>query len=412
MSERPPAAPTPPAEPTLSPALHRALFAARTKREQRGACGDGRIVVCELVPEEALALDGLLSPRTPLLPGGTLRIALSQFEAALRSCGIEPRAAYERVAAAPLRDLPAERLARRRQRADFHAWLCSHEAIQSRPALAEWFERALRQGRVRAEMQPLVDRALRILALLPAAEPVQRTVLAATTLGDPHGLDIDTPLHGLLVSMLCRVAELDADASPRAVWSAWNVLLDPISSNVAALNLPLLGDRKLTAYMQAMQGKHAIITYGQLAAGALRWPAGVACFSCENPAVLIAAERALGGECPPLLCTAGRPSDAVRLVFSVVHNAGAQIRHHGDFDQAGVQILRDLEDRYAAAPWRFDAESLSEALHTLGRTPPRPRAQTLEHAVERLASPLPEELVIDDLLADLRRNSRPKRGLP
>ena len=109
--------------------------------------------------------------------------------------------------------------------------------------------------------------------------------------------------------------------------------MDPISSNVAALNLPLLGDRKLTAYMQAMQGKHAIITYGQLAAAHCDGPAGVACFSCENPSVLIAAERALGGECPPLLCTAGRPSDAVRLVFSVVHNAGAQIRHHGDFDK-------------------------------------------------------------------------------
>jgi hypothetical protein len=102
----------------------------------------------------------------------------------------------------------------------------------------------------------------------------------------------------------------------------------------------------------------------------------------------------------------------VRVVFSAVHNAGAQIRHHGDFDQAGVQILRDLEDRYGAAPWRFDAESLAGALHTLGRTPPPPRAQALEHAVERLVGPLPEELVIDDLVADLRRHSRPQRGLP
>ena len=366
----------------------------------------------ELVPEEALALDSLLSPRKPLLPGGTLRIALSQFETALRACGIEPGAAYERVAGAPLRDLPAERLARRRQRTDFHAWLRSHEVIRSRPALAEWFERALHQGRVRAEMQPLVDQALRILALVPAQEPVQRTVLAATTLGDPHALDIDTPIHGLLMSMLSHVAELDADAPPRAVWAAWNVLVDPVSSNVAALNLPLLGDTKLAANIQAMRGTHVILTYGQLSAGALRWPSGVACFSCENPSVLIAAERALGDACPPLLCTAGRPSDAARLLFSVVHNAGAQICHHGDFDQAGLQMLRDLEVRYGAAPWRFDAESLSGALRTLGRPPADPGALTLELAVERLDRSLPEELVIDDLVSDLRRHSRPTRGLP
>jgi uncharacterized protein (TIGR02679 family) len=404
--------PAPPARPALDPALRRALLAARAKREQRGACGDGRIVVPELVPEEALALDGLLSPRKPLLPGGTLRIALSQFETALRACGIEPRAAYEHVAEAPLRDLPAERLARRRQRTDFHAWLCSRQVIHSRPALAEWFERALRQGRVRAEMQPLVDQAVRILALMPAQEPVQRTMLAATTLGDPHALDIDTPLHGLLMSMLSHLAELDADAPPRAVWAAWNVLVDPVSSNVAALNLPLLGDTKLAACIQAMRGTHVILTYGQLSAGALRWPSGVACFSCENPSVLIAAERALGDVCPPLLCTAGRPSDAARLLFSVIHNAGAQIFHHGDFDQAGLQILRDLEVRYGAAPWRFDAESLSRALRTLGRPPADPGGLMLERTVERLDGSLPEELVIDDLVSDLRRNSHPARGLP
>lgn len=359
-----------------------------------------------LLPEEALALDGLLTPRKPLLPGGTLQIALSHFETALRSCGIEPRAAYEHVAGAPLRDLPGERLARRMRRTDFKTWLCSHELLHSRPALMEWFERALRQGRVRAEMRPLVDQALRILALLPAPEPVQRTVLAATTLGDPHALDIDAPLHGLLMSMLSHAAKLNADTPSRAVWSAWNVLVDPISSNVTALNVPLLGDTKLTAYTHAMQGTHVILTYGQLAASALRWPSDLTCFSCENPSVLIAAESALGDACPPLICTAGRPSDAARLLLSLAHSAGAQIRHHGDFDQAGVQILRDLEDRYDAVPWRFDANALSTALHALGRTPPHPNVPTLERAIEQLDSLLPEELVIDSLVSDLGRYSR------
>ncbi len=389
--------------PSPDPALRRALLAARDKRERRGASGDGTIVVSQLQPEEALALDGFLSPRRPILPQGTLRIALSQFEAALRSCGIEPRAAYERIGGRPLRNLPAERLARRELRREFRSWLDHHEVVRSNPALAEWFDQAVRQGRVRSEMRPLVEQALRIVGALPAPEPTQRTVLATRMLdGDPHGLDVDTPLHGLTVSLLQAAASLGVGTPPREVWSAWGVLVDPVSSSVAALNLPLIGEANLAACVRAMRGTHVILTYGQLTAEELRWPADVLCFSCENPSVLVAAERALGARCPPLLCTAGRPSDAARLLLSTVHDAGAQIRHHGDFDQAGVQILRDLEDRYAVAPWRFDIESLCKALPALGHDPLEPRPETLEDAVEKLAQPLPEELVIDELVSDLR----------
>jgi len=391
----------------LDPALHRTLLVARDRRERRGASGDGQISVPDLGPEEALALDGLLSPRKPILPGRTLRIALSQFEEALRSCGIEPRAAYEQVGERPLRDLPAERLTRHETREGFGTWLRSHEVVRSQPTLAEWFERALHQGRVRVDMQPLVEQALQILAVLPSKERVQRTVIAAQVLGDPHALDVDTPLHGLLVSILAAVAELDFASSAREIWSAWNVLVDPLSSNVAALNLPLLGETNIARHARAMYGQHVILTYGQLAAGDLRWPDGAACFSCENPSVLIAAEHALGETCPPLICTSGRPSDAVRSLFSTIQSAGAQICHHGDFDQAGVQILRDLEARYDARPWRFDLESICGALCALGRPPLDPRPATLEHAVRRLATPLAEELLVDGLIADLRTVGKP-----
>ena len=190
-------------------------------------------------------------------------------------------------------------------------------------------------------MRPLVERALRVVGALPAVEPVQRTVLAAKLLdGDPHALDVGTPLHALTVSLLAAAAELGPDIGARAVWSAWNVVVDPISSNVAVLNLPVVGEGDAPELVRAIRGTHLVLTYGQLSVSDLRWPSGLPCFSCENPSVLIAAERALGEACPPLVCTGGRPSDAVRLLFSCIHRAGAQIRHHGDFDEAGVQIFR------------------------------------------------------------------------
>lgn len=387
-------------------ALHRAILTARDKREQRGAAGDGRLVVPDLTAEEALALDGLLFPsrRKPVLPGATLRVALSQFEAALRSCAIDPRTEYERLGGRPLRDLPAERAAQRERRTEFRAWLASHPAAGSRPAVAEWLEQAMRQGRVHEGMRPLVGQALRILAALPAEELVQRTVLAARILdGDPHALDVGTPLHGLTVSLLAVAGGLRPEASPREVWGAWNVLVDPMSSNVATLNLPLVGEGPVAVVARAMRGTHMILTFGQLRASDVSWPPGAPCFSCENPSVLIAAEQRLGAASPPLVCTAGRPSDAARLLFSIVRRAGVRVRHHGDFDEAGVQILRDLEAGYDAVPWRFDLGSLRDAL---GARAPTPLPTTLEDAVRRVSCGVAEEMVIEDLITDLRNASR------
>jgi uncharacterized protein (TIGR02679 family) len=393
-------------EPRLDVALRRALLAARDKREQRGATRDGTVVLSPLEPDEALALDGLLSfsRRKPILAGRPLRIPLSQLEAALRACEIDPRSAYEAVGGRPVRDLPAERAAAGVTRAEFRSWLAEHEVARSQPPVGAWLEEAADQGRIRADARALVERALTIVGALPPVEPVQRTVLAASLMdGDPHALDPGTSLHRLTVSLLAAAAGLADDAPGREVWAAWNVLVDPISSDVVTLNLPLLGKGRLAQLARATRGTHVVLTYGQLSAGELRWPAGVECFSCENPSVLIAAEQALGAGCPPMLCTGGRPSDAVRLLLSSLQVSGARVRHHGDFDEAGVQILRDLEVRYGVLPWRFDLPALYEGLRRRGvGVVHETRAATLEAAVVELTSFLAEELVIDGLLEDLR----------
>jgi uncharacterized protein (TIGR02679 family) len=274
----------------------------------------------------------------------------------------------------------------------------SQPTVRCAPTIAVWFEQAMRQGRVHEGMRSLVAQALRVLAALPADELVQRSVLAARILdGDPHALDVGTPLHGLAVSLLAAAAGLGSETCARDVWAAWNVLVDPVSSNVAGLNLPLIGNGPAAVIARAARGTHVVLTYGQLAASDLSWRRDARCFSCENPSVLVAAEQRLGAACPPLVCTAGRPSDAVRLLFSIVRRAGVRLRHHGDLDEAGVQIFQDLQDCYDAVPWRFDVSEV--------RTQPAPAASpaTIDRAVRR---PSVEEMVIDDLLADLRDSAR------
>jgi uncharacterized protein (TIGR02679 family) len=348
----------------LDPALDRALLAARVKREERGAAGDGRIVVPDLSADEALALDGLLQPRRTILPGCQLRVALSTFEEALRAVRIDPLAEYERVGGGPVRDLPAERAARAELRASFSDWLRGHPVAGAHPGIAEWLTETELVGRIRPDVWSLVERALSVVAALPAGGPAaQRAVLSARVIdGDPHALDPGTPLHALVVALLAAGRGLPPSTSPRAVWAAWGVLVDPVSSNVAALNLPLEGEGIAARLCAAAPGVAMILTYGQLVAGPLAWRAGMTCFSCENPSVLIAGERELGAACPPLVCTGGRPSDAVRLVFDAVVRSGGRIRHHGDDDEAGVQILEDLGRRHGAEAWRVHGPAGAEEL--------------------------------------------------
>ena len=388
--------------------MERTLRRARDRRERRGAAGDATFTLENLSDAEALALDGLLSPQRTVLPSTTRRFSVSALEAALRQIGIDPLDAYAAVGGGPVRDRPAERAASNRARERFHAWLVDHPTTRARPAIGAWLADAARQGRVTPRLQPVVERALRVVATLPPEVPVQRSVLAARLIDDdPHALDVGTALHSLVVALLAAHAGLGAGTPARDVWAAWNVLVDPISSNVAALNLPLLGDGPLARTARLLRGTAMILTYGQLSAGELRWPRDVECFTCENPAILLGAEQELAGDCPPLICTGGRPSDAVRRLLSSLHGAGARIRHHGDFDDAGVQILRDLESRYGATPWRFDPGALRAALLSHGRPVPAPWPPTLEAAVGLYGNSFPEELVIEDLIADLRRaNSR------
>lgn len=222
--------------------------------------------------------------------------------------------------------------------------------------------------------QALVERALAIADALPADPPRQRAVLAAELVdGDPHALDVDRPLHGLVVALLIAEAEL-VHAPAREVWRTYGVIVDPVSSTVACLNVDPLGDGPLARSLRSMHGSHVVLTFGQLTAEPLIWQDDVVLHSCENPSVLIAAERDLGADCPPLICTAGFPSDAVRALLAGLHAAGARLRHHGDGDAAGERILDDLRRRYGAERWGTQAPGVAE------------------------------ELVIDELLSDLRRS--------
>jgi uncharacterized protein (TIGR02679 family) len=380
------------------PGLERLWRAAHASRERRGATGDAHITLPQVTAEEAFALDGLPWPgRTQtVLAGATLRTTLSRLEAAVTAAGGDLDAILTDAVGNPPRDLPAESRAQRERRIAFGAWLADHPVVQAYQGLGDWAAHVRRVGSPGPADRALVATALEVIAGLPRSPPVARSTLAAQLRdGDAHALDPDQALGRLATSLLSwRAGNADRTLDPiqtRELWLAHGVEVDPLSCIVLTLGLAPAGETPLPRALRALRGQAVVLTYGQLRAQPLRWPAGATIFTCENPVVVRAAELALGTSCRPLICTGGWPNAAVLTLIDDLHAAGATIHHHGDEDQAGLKILEYLTERVRATAWRLEA-------------PAEPEPRNRQHGVAR---PLvvPEELVLGGLLEDLARGT-------
>lgn len=377
------------------PALERLWRAAHAGRERRGAEGDARITLGRITTEEAFALDGLPWPgrsRT-VLAGTSFTTTLSRIEEAVAAAGSDLDAILTEAVGTPPRDLPASRRAQRERQIAFGAWLADHPVVRGHSGVGDWAAHVARTGSPGPADRALVATALEVIAGLPRSPPVARSTLAALLFdGDAHALDPDRALGRLATTLLSwRAGRADRRPDPiqaRELWLDRGVEIDPLSCTVLSLGLAPPGDAPLPRALRAMQGHAVVLTYGQLRAQPLRWPAGATIFTCENPVVVRAAELALGASCPPLVCTGGWPNAAVLTLLDGLRASGATIHHHGDADHAGLKILEYLTERVAASPWPLGV-------------PAEPETPDEHHDGPR-SVPVPEELALGALLDHLR----------
>jgi uncharacterized protein (TIGR02679 family) len=332
------------------------------------------------------------------------------------------RLAWER-AFAPLEDLVDRRVQAKTDR-------CGE--------LASWLARLRRSGVVkRLEPDPagartLLEQLATILAALPAGgEPLGG--FAARLAGGAHALDDGEPLATLALGAARALGGLqdpDPDESPaesrREAWAAAGLLCDELSSVVLALGLP--GDEE-TGSGRILQvaretGQPVWLTLRQLVRDPPGWMAARGVPSerttssgglsertvhiCENPVIVALAGDRLGAECPPLVCTSGQPGAATMLLLRALAAAGARLTHHGDFDWGGVRIANVLHARLPLVPWRFDTEAYLRAADTVtspqplvGAPAPASWDPRLGETMRRVGQRIEEELVLEELLADL-----------
>jgi uncharacterized protein (TIGR02679 family) len=342
------------------PALRRLLFAAR-ERFERNAGPNGRLLLHDLTPDEAHALNGLLTPHLPFVPGGDARIRLPRLDAVLRESRFAVSLEDALVAVdGPLGNRRAEREAAAAARDAAWARVLAHPQA-SRPELAPWLEHARRRfGASAPERAAIVLQALDVLTALPTDGQPLAALAALRAGGDAHALDRGRPLGRLTAAALFALEGVPAREPGsadewRGLWARVGVSCDDLSCTALTLGLrpPRLARGYVAGRLRAAArvGLPLVLTLQELRREPLRLAPGTL-FVCENPSIVVAAAAALGSSCPPLLCTEGWPTTAAAAILDAAEAAGMVILVHADSDEAGAAIAARVLARPGARPWR------------------------------------------------------------
>lgn len=373
------------------PGPRRALAEARTRAEA-GRLGPRGGLEVDLTPAERADVGQMLkaswAASSDPVPVAVLRAALKSHGVTLEELLVE--------VGGPLRDLRAERAAARSARSsdreDGRALLTTlAESVD--PAVVErclvgagsWAQRAeqiaavIRHLDARSPLSAGVDatkldaRAARQVGRLgcedvrrrPRAGPRSRAGRAvarfaagrAATAGRPYVDPVSDP------------------AAWHEAWAAVGVMCDGVSTQVLALNLPLVGDGP-AARLCAVAGEPVWLTLRTL-----RQPFSLAegtpeVFVCENPAIVEAAADAFGAASCPLVCTFGVPNLAATTLLSALAPS-TTLRVRADGDAVGWSIVGRLLELPGAERWRmpdglkaYEEELLDDLLSDLGRPAP------------------------------------------
>jgi uncharacterized protein (TIGR02679 family) len=223
---------------------------------------------------------------------------------------------------------------------------------------------------------------------------------ASLNLEDAHALDADHVLGRLVTRLAADVRGLERPARGgktwRLAWASVGILCDEVSSRVLVLNLPLAGDTHAARLCRQSMSEPVWLSLRSLRG---EWSVDpLTVFVCENPTVVEAAADALGGNCPPLVCTDGIATTAAVDLVAGLAASGCDLRIRADFDRAGLVIMNQLR---TAAPeatsWRFDTSTYAALTR-----------RSLDPAVdlnEVLTSFVHEEAMLDTLLGDLGAGS-------
>jgi uncharacterized protein (TIGR02679 family) len=263
----------------------------------------------------------------------------------------------------------------------------------------------------------LVPQAAAVVTHLPP--PGQRTdrrLLAETTLDNPHALDDDEPVGGLVLSVMAAMGVTGSGAGRRRAWDMVGVDYDDLLGGLLSAGVHPHG---------WMIPDGEVVTLPPRILEHCRWPApprpGAWLFVTENPSIIGAAATGASAAFPVrVLCTAGNPSALGAVSIARLAEAGWSVAVRADFDPSGLAFVTALTAAGpAAVPWRMDAGSYLECVR---RSPNAPKLEVaavgasawdpkLAETMRLTGSVGFEESIISELLSDIRAG-RPSERPP
>ncbi|MFG2389834.1 TIGR02679 family protein [Streptomyces lavendulae] len=383
------------------------------RRLERGQPLTGAVSLTTPTPAERAAAERLLG-RAPGA-GRALTVRLDAVDAVLVRSGISPEGLTAAVTTLTGPVVPREEVRESEDQAWREAYAPLTLLAEDLPHHAAWAVRVRDDGLVRrlartpTAARLLLEQTVRVLRELPVEPARSLSVFAADVLGSAHALDDGTPVATLALSgarALTGHPEGAGAAWRRAAWASAGLLRDDISSTVLTLNLR--GTPALD--WMADVGEPCVLTLRQLANRPPRTAPPVV-HICENPAVLSAAADNHGADALPLVCVQGQPSAAALTLLTRLHELGADVRYHGDFDWGGLRIATTLLRHVPWLPWRYTADDYREAVAVAGpdlrplegKPALSPWDPDLALALTEHALRVEEETILDVLLTDLTR---------
>jgi uncharacterized protein (TIGR02679 family) len=403
-----------------------ARVAARLERN--GMRPRGRLALDGLDRGERHALAGLLGRP---VAADRVTVDLSVLDERIRSSGVAPGlvALVERHAG-PLVDRIGTR--QRHRDARQQVWDAGRAELSAVGLdggrwVEAWLEEVRRSGalgRIPPERAgPVLATAVHCIAQLPVltSDPVVgRGDLASRVAGDAHALDDGTMLAAVVLRAAAAITALPYPLTPagrRDLWRAAGVQTDEVSTTVLTIGLrSVASDAWLDDRTAAGWETH--LSLRDLRRIDPQPPSGgrPTVFVCENPRVL---EMALDAGCrASALCTQGQPSVAVTTLLKRLRSRGAELHYHGDFDWPGVTIANGMVATHDCMPWRMSTvdyhDGLSRLAPLVGDLPLLGESPVvamwdneLAPAMAAARRAIHEELVLDDLLADMTAGQPP-----
>lgn len=213
--------------------------------------------------------------------------------------------------------------------------------------------------------------------IIASTEQIPLAVFAARTFGDPHFLDFDRVAGRMFLEILATIQgepvhTVNFARVRRRLWKDFNILADDVSASIMIAGFRPSGrsTAAINARTHSDSGEVALLTVAEAVMYDIPWVPDEqkTVVVVENPTIIKEAVRRLGAHCPPMVCTQGNPdtgsvTSGTWDFLDVLHQQGAKLLFHADFDFQGVRLINSFLSHFDnAEAWLMSSADYEKAL--------------------------------------------------